>query len=180
MYGYATGAYPRKRPTTPCVNRPLRFPATERNFSGVLPQRESESTMSIEKPKRGSVTPPANTLGIECRPRNWLEAVVLLALREWSSHGYELMARARMFGFEAMNTGTLYKTLRRMEENGDLESSWETSGDGPARRMYTITGSGSAHLDIWVKSLEWYRQSMDDFFTLYGGKPPYGDENEDD
>ena len=136
--------------------------------------------MSMEKPKRASVTPPANTLGIGCRPSNWLEAVILLSLREWSSYGYELMGRARMFGFEAMNTGTLYRTLRRMEKDGVLESSWETSGDGPARRMYTITGSGSAHLGIWVRSLERYQQSVDDFFTLYGGKPSHGDENEDD
>jgi hypothetical protein len=46
--------------------------------------------------------------------------------------------------------------------------------------MYTITGSGNAHLGIWVKSLERYQQSVDDFFKLYGGKPPHADENEDD
>jgi PadR family transcriptional regulator, regulatory protein PadR len=136
--------------------------------------------MSNEKPMRGRVTPPANTFRVEYRPRNWLEAVILLSLREWSSYGYELMGRARMFGFEAMNTGTLYRTLRRMEKDGVLESSWETSGDGPARRMYTITGSGSAHLGIWAKSLERYQKSVDDFVTLYGGKPPHGEENEDD
>src|SRR5215216_4118001 len=118
--------------------------------------------------------------GVEARPRNWLEAVILLSLREWSSYGYELMGRARMFWFEAMNTGTLYQTLRRMEKDGVLESSWETSGEGQARRMYTITGSGRAHLGIWVKSSERYQQSVDDFFKHYGGKPPHGDENEDD
>ena len=127
--------------------------------------------MSVEKPKRGSVTPPANTLGIGCRPRNWLEAVVLLSLREWSSYGYELMGRARMFGFEAMNTGTLYRTLRRMEKDGVLESSWETSGDGPARRMYTITDAGRAYLDFWARSLEQYQQTMDTFFRMYTGRP---------
>jgi PadR family transcriptional regulator, regulatory protein PadR len=79
-----------------------------------------------------------------------------------------------------MNTGTLYQTLRRMEKDGVLESSWKTSAEGPARRMYTITGSGSSHLGIWVKSLERYQQSVDDFFKLYGGKPPNGDENEED
>src|SRR5829696_4601681 len=177
MYGYATGAYP-PTPTTPCVNRPPSLPGDSENFSGVLPQRES--TMSNEKPKRASVTPPGNTFGIGCRPRNWLEAVILLSLREWNSYGYELMGRARMFGFEAMNTGTLYRTLRRMEKDGVVESSWETSGGGPARRMYTITGSGNAHLGILVKSLERYQQSMDDFFNLYGGKAPHGGENEDD
>ena len=179
MYGYATGAYPR----TPhyALRKQAAFASRRRrNSSGVLPQTESESTMSTEKPKRGSDTPPITPPGIGCRPRNWLEAVVLLSLREWSSYGYELMGRARMFGFEAMNTGTLYRTLRRMEHDGVLESSWETSGDGPARRMYTITDSGSAHLGVWVKSLERYQQSVDAFFTLYGGKPPHRDENEDD
>ena len=66
-----------------------------------------------------------------------------------------------------------------MEKDGVLESRWETSGDGPARRMYTITGSGNAHLGIWAKSLERCHQSVDDFFELYGGKPPHADENED-
>ena len=114
------------------------------------------------------------------RPINWLEAVILLSLKEWSSYGYELMGRARVFGFEAMNTGTLYRTLRQMEKDGVLESSWETSGGGPARRVYTITGSGNAHLGIWVRSLERYQQIMEDFFKLYGSKLPHGDENEDD
>ena len=132
--------------------------------------------MSNEKPKLASATsqanmPPANTFGIGGRPRNWLVPVILLSLREWNSYGYELMQRASMFGFEAMNPGTLYGTLRRMEKDGVVESSWKTSGGGPARRMYTITGSGNAHLDIWVKSLERYQQSMDDFFELMGKSP---------
>ena len=56
-------------------------------------RKESESTMSNEKPKRASFTPPVDTFGIGDRPRNWLEAVVLLSLKEWNSHGYELMQR---------------------------------------------------------------------------------------
>jgi PadR family transcriptional regulator, regulatory protein PadR len=105
--------------------------------------------------------------------------VILLSLRGWNSYGYELMARARMFGFEAMNPGTLYRTLRRMEKAGVVESSWETSGNGPPRRMYAITGSGEAHLGVWAKSLERYRHSVDDFFELYRGKPPHASEKED-
>ena len=136
--------------------------------------------MSNEKPMRWRVTPPANTLGIGCRPRNWLEAVILLSLRQRNSYGYELMGRARMFGFEAMNTGTLYRTLRRMEKDGVVESSWEIPGGGPARRMYAITGSGEAYLGVWAKSLERYQHSVDDFFKLYWGKPPHVDEDEDD
>ena len=178
MYGYATGAYPR----TPydALRKQVAFASRRQRTPPVCLRRESESTMPNEKWKRASVTPPGNTFGIGCRPRNWLVPVILLSLREWNSYGYELMGRASMFGFEAMNTGTLYQTLRRMEKDGVVESSWDLSGGGPARRMYTITGSGNAHLDIWVKSLERYQQSMDDFFKLYGDKPPHAAENEDD
>jgi poly-beta-hydroxybutyrate-responsive repressor len=70
-----------------------------------------------------------------------LVPVILLTLREWNSYGYELMERAAAFGFEAMNPGTLYRTLRQMEKEGIVESTWETSRGGPARRMYSITGA---------------------------------------
>jgi poly-beta-hydroxybutyrate-responsive repressor len=79
---------------------------------------------------------------VEVRPRNWLVPVILLTLREWNSYGYELMERTAAFGFEAMNPGTLYRTLRQMEKEGVVESKWETSKGGPARRMYTITTLG--------------------------------------
>src|SRR4051794_28045058 len=82
---------------------------------------------------------------IEARPRNWLMVVILLALREWNSYGYELMERAA-FGFEAMNPGTLYRTLRQMEKGGLCESRWEMTKGGPARRMYSITDAGEAYL----------------------------------
>jgi PadR family transcriptional regulator, regulatory protein PadR len=108
--------------------------------------------------------------GVEVRPRNWLVPVILLALREWNSYGYELMERTAAFGFEAMNPGTLYRTLRQMEKEGIVKSSWETSKGGPARRMYSITDAGEAYLDFWVEALEQYRRSMDNFFRLYTGR----------
>jgi poly-beta-hydroxybutyrate-responsive repressor len=107
---------------------------------------------------------------VEARPRNWLVPVILLTLREWNSYGYELMERATAFGFEAMNPGTLYRTLRQMEKDGIVESTWETSRGGPARRMYTITDAGEAYLEFWAQSLEAYRRNMDAFFKLYTGR----------
>ncbi len=108
---------------------------------------------------------------LEVRPRNWLTAVMLLTLREWNSYGYELMERASAFGFEAMNPGTLYRTLRQMEEGGVVKSTWETSKGGAARRMYSITEAGEAYLDFWVEGLERYQQAMEGFFRTYHGLP---------
>ena len=118
--------------------------------------------------------------GLEARPRNWLVPVILLSLRDLNSYGYELMDRATTFGFGAMNPGTLYRTLRQMEKDGIVESSWETSKGGPARRMYTITDSGKTYLDFWAKSLEQYQRTMDTFFRMYTGQPPRSDDKKEE
>ena len=104
---------------------------------------------------------------IQARPRNWLEPAILLTLREWNSYGYKLMEQLTVLGFEAMNPGTMYRTLRKMENDGVVKSKWETSGDGPARRTYSVTEAGEAYLEFWVKSLEQYQRSVDAFLRLY-------------
>ncbi len=107
---------------------------------------------------------------IEVRPRNWLVPVILLTLRECTSYGYKLMEQTAKFGFEAMNPGTYYRTLRQMEKDGLCESEWDTSsGTGPARRVYSITEAGEAYLGFWAEALEQYRRNMDAFFSLYTG-----------
>ena len=123
------------------------------------------------KPKSETSVPQVGN-GL-ARPKNWLEPVILLTLREWNSYGYKLMEQLTVFGFEAMNPGSMYRTLRHMEDEGVVKSEWETSSSkgGPARRMYSITDAGEAYLDFWVKSLEQYQQAMDTFFRLYTGRP---------
>ena len=125
--------------------------------------------MSEEERKQRGESRQAEAKGIEVRPRNWLAPVLLLTLREWNSYGYELMERTAAFGFEAMNPGTMYRTLRNMEKDGLCQSKWETSKGGPARRVYSITDAGNAYLDLWADALEQYQRNMDTFFRLYTG-----------
>ena len=125
--------------------------------------------MREESHSRADGSRPVNDHKPSPRPKNWLEAVVLVTLREMNSYGYELMHRAAAFGLEAMNPGTLYRTLRHLEKEGLCESRWETSGSGPARRMYSITDAGEAYLDFWAESLKQYQRTVDAFFRLYRG-----------
>jgi PadR family transcriptional regulator, regulatory protein PadR len=134
--------------------------------------------MHIDCTEAGVLTKEDKKREVEVRPRNWLVPVILLTLREWNSYGYELMERTAAFGFEAMNPGTLYRTLRQMEKEGVVESKWETSRGGPARRMYTITDAGEAYLDFWAQALEQYRRNMDAFFSLYTGRPMANEKND--
>ena len=107
----------------------------------------------------------------EAWSKNWLVPILLLMLRQWSSYGYELMEKMSTFGLVAMNPGTFYRTLRQMEKDGMVSSSWDTSEGGPARRMYSITDAGEAYLNYWAESLDQHQRMMDTFFRLYTGQP---------
>jgi DNA-binding PadR family transcriptional regulator len=52
-----------------------------------------------------------------------------------------------------------------MKKEDLREGTWETSsGGGPVRRVYSITGAGEAYLDFWARSLENYQQKIYEFF----------------
>jgi DNA-binding PadR family transcriptional regulator len=59
------------------------------------------------KPKSETAV-PQNEKGL-ATPRNWMEAAILLTLRESNLYGYKLMERLAAFGFQAVNPGTLYR-----------------------------------------------------------------------
>lgn len=129
---------------------------------------EKTNRMSDEK-RTSENNPRSAEIGSDsvAKPRNWLVPVTLVLLRQCRSYGYELMDRAMELGFESLNPGTLYRTLRKMEKEGLCDSEWETASSGPARRMYSITDAGEAFLDMWVTSLEKYQQSMNTLLQAY-------------
>ena len=115
--------------------------------------------------------------GINVRPRNWLVPVALVTLRDESSHGYVLLKRLTQFGFEKINPGTLYRTLRQLEKEGLCKSEWETfEHDGKSNRMYAITVAGEAFLETWVEACEQYRRVTDTLSRVYKGRPPRSSE----
>lgn len=111
----------------------------------------------------------------EAWSKNWLVPILLLMLRQWSSYGYELIEKVSTFGLAAMNPGSFYRTLRRMEKDGMVSSNWDTSEGGPARRVYSITDAGQAYLNRWMQSLYQYQRMMDTFFHIYTGQSTPGE-----
>jgi len=112
-------------------------------------------------------TAPGARTGAAGPPKNWLVPVVLLLLREWSSYGYDLMKALTTFGFVMLNPGPLYRVLRQMESEGLVSSRWDTSRQGPARRLYTITEAGEAYLKLWASSLEQFHALTDRLLRAY-------------
>ena len=104
-------------------------------------------------------------------PRDILAPFVLLAVSMQRSHGYVIEDYLRALGLFGITMSTLYRTLRQMEKDGFLESTWEPGPTGPARRVYTITDAGHAWLDSSAAMLNAYRRTIDRFFGLYGAGP---------
>jgi DNA-binding PadR family transcriptional regulator len=52
---------------------------------------------------------------------------------------------------ESPDPGLVYRTLRKMEEDGWVSSEWVTETSGPAKRIYTLTGEGKTVLRLWAE-----------------------------
>ncbi|MBK3494132.1 poly-beta-hydroxybutyrate-responsive repressor [Viridibacillus sp. YIM B01967] len=100
-------------------------------------------------------------------PKNFLIPIMLLHLRDWNSHGYELMEKIAQFGIESVDQGNFYRMLRQLEKDALVSSEWDVSSGGPAKRIYSITEAGEQYLEVWAGSLSHYQKMLDQFFNLY-------------
>mgnify|MGYP000017644991 CR=1 FL=1 len=98
--------------------------------------------------------------------RGFLQPCLLFLLAQGPSHGYELMERlAQDPTMPQADPGLLYRTLRQMEAEGLVTSAWDTEGQGPARRRYTLTDEGFEILRAWAARLAAMRADLDAFVS---------------
>ncbi|MGI8549977.1 MAG: helix-turn-helix transcriptional regulator [Dehalococcoidia bacterium] len=112
----------------------------------------------------------ATDAGCQCdggQPKNFARPCLLLLLAEGPAHGYELMERLRPFGFLTNDPATVYRGLRQMETEGLVNSRWDTSSKGAARRIYALTEDGSDVLAAWARALLQNRRILDHFQARY-------------
>lgn len=83
----------------------------------------------------------------------FVEPCILLLLSKGTAHGYKLMEDLEEHCGEKVDIGNLYRTLRKMEMNGWVTSSWDKNDSGPDRRIYTITRDGKEFLEVAASSL---------------------------
>lgn len=100
-------------------------------------------------------------------PQNLLIPLMLLHLRDWNSHGYELMEKITQFGVSSIDHGNFYRLLRKLENDALVSSVWDTATKGPAKRVYSLTDDGEKYLEMWASSLSQYQTLLNNFFHLY-------------
>jgi PadR family transcriptional regulator PadR len=94
-----------------------------------------------------------------------LELCVLALLSRGESYAYEI-ASTLATGV-GMGEGTIYPLMRRMQNDGLVETHLVESSSGPSRKYYRLTASGRAALE--AQKREW-RAFVDAVSQLLGDK----------
>ena len=97
-------------------------------------------------------------------------ALLYLLASGAAAHGYDLIQAANELGLSEMpiDAGAVYRCLRQLEAEGCVISTWDTTGVGPARRTYELTGSGWERCRGWTQVIEQRSQAMRQFVKLCG------------
>lgn len=114
--------------------------------------------------------PPENHRSCHCRGghvRGFVRPRLLLQLSRKPAHGYELLEVLERENLPTPDPSTLYRTLRQFEEEGLVRSTWDTSGGGPARRVYELTDQGVEYLHAWAVNIRRTRRQLSKFLAEY-------------
>src|SRR5213595_2335773 len=90
-------------------------------------------------------------------PYGTLDLMVLKTLQAMGPlHGYGIARRIEQAarGSLALNQGTIYPALLRLEQKGWIESEWGTSENNRRARFYSITRAGKKQLAAETESWE--------------------------
>ncbi|WP_211233110.1 helix-turn-helix transcriptional regulator [Solirubrobacter soli] len=78
-----------------------------------------------------------------------MDSLLLAALAGAPGHGYEISRRLKHTsgGELAVNEGSLYPALHRLERGGLVTSTW-SADEGRRRRVYEITDAGRKAVEV--------------------------------
>ena len=102
-------------------------------------------------------------------PYGTLDLMVLKTLAAMGSlHGYGIARRIEQAasGALALNQGTIYPALLRLEQKGWIRSSWGTSDNNRRARFYAITAAGRRQLvretALWERTVSMVNRLLED------------------
>lgn len=105
----------------------------------------------------------------------FVEPLTLFMLKKnGPAHGYDLLSQIchHVLTDKPIDGPALYRTLRILEANGHVTSSWKAGEAGPARRQYSLTAKGEHHLTEWREVLARLHLQLQRFTTEIGDLVP--------
>ena len=115
-----------------------------------------------------------------CTGRNldkFIQPAVLAILAKEPQHGYVVMEQVKatpMLEGQAPDSAGVYRLLNAMEERGLLKSHWDTSGSGPAKKLFSLTDSGRECLARWLTTLDDYHHRLGQMLKALRSSAPSG------
>jgi PadR family transcriptional regulator PadR len=102
-------------------------------------------------------------------PYGALDLMILRTLDSLGAqHGYGIARRIEQVaeGMLALNQGTIYPALLRLEQKGWITSEWGTSENNRRARFYSITRAGRKQLaveaDLWARTVAMMNRLLED------------------
>jgi transcriptional regulator len=88
-----------------------------------------------------------------------LDLLILKTLRLEPNHGWGISQRIQQLSEDvlAVNQGSLYPALARLEEQGLIEAEWGVSDNNRKARFYSLTRAGRRQLE--TETAYWQRMS---------------------
>ena len=105
----------------------------------------------------------------------WLGTLALMVLRTLDvlgpQHGYGIARRIEQISEEllAVNHGTLYPVLLKLEQEGSISSEWGTSENNRKAKFYRITRAGRKQLESERRHWQQTTDIIARFFAMTGG-----------
>ena len=78
-----------------------------------------------------------------------LDLLILKAINREPAHGWGIAKRIQLLSDEvlAVQQGSLYPALHRLEQQGWITAEWKESDQGRQAKFYTLTPEGRSQLD---------------------------------
>ena len=102
-------------------------------------------------------------------PYGTLDLMILRSLDTLGAqHGYGIARRIEQIaeGMLALNQGTIYPALLRLEQKGWIASEWGTSENNRRARFYSITRTGRKQLaveaELWARTVAMMNRLLED------------------
>ena len=95
--------------------------------------------------------------------RGALDLLILKTLSLSAMHGWGISQRVQQMsdGEFAMNQGSLYPALQRLEKNGLITSEWDVSDNNRQARYYRLTAAGRRALGREVESWKKFAAALE-------------------
>jgi len=95
-------------------------------------------------------------------------AFILVFLMQGPAYGSLLFKKMEeQIPFNLFDSPTLYRTLEKLEKKGVVNSWWDTSEKGPAKKWYQITDKGIEMLGEYKKDIVIRIKDMEFFLEEY-------------